>query len=179
MCNLSDRIQLRRMLSSDSAAVLSLNHSSVSVTSPMDSTKFIELLGLSSASTVAVLDDACVGFVIVIEEGRDYRNDNYCWFSNQLNSFTYIDRVVVSSVCRGSGVGSRLYSQLLEDARRSGFEFIAAEIDIEPPNQSSLRFHRKLGFREIGTREMETGKRVSMQVCQLSMPDQTPGTPKP
>lgn len=167
MADLKNRIEIREMTVSDVVSVTSLNKTVVSVTSPMDTGKFRELFSLSTASTVAVLDSACVGFLIAIEHGRDYANDNYRWFSDSLDNFLYIDRVVVSSTCRGLGVGSLLYGHLSDAARRGGFQCIAAEIDVEPPNQPSLRFHEKMGFVEIGTRELTSGKRVSMQFCRL------------
>lgn len=169
MSRVTDGVQIREMTVSDASAIVSLNQSVVSVTSPMDRKKFGNLFELSTSSPVAVLNGKCVGFLIAIERGVDYDNDNdnFSWFTSCLNDFLYIDRVVVSSECRGLGVGSLLYSHLFESARNTKQRRITAEIDVEPPNQPSLRFHEKMGFVEIGTRELASGKRVSMQVCRV------------
>lgn len=167
MSSVAGDVQIRAMTVADASAIVSLNQSVVSVTSQMDKKSFGRLLDLSMFSSVAVRDGECVGFVFAIDHSREYENDNYRWFSSRLDNFVYVDRVVVSGTCRGMGVGSLLYFHLFAATRRAGAQCITAEIDIEPPNQPSLRFHEKTGFVEIGTRELTSGKRVSLQVCQL------------
>jgi predicted GNAT superfamily acetyltransferase len=49
--------------------------------------------------------------------------------------------VVVCAARQGSGVGSLLYDDLFAFARSAGYEWLTWEIDAEPPNPSSVRFH--------------------------------------
>jgi len=42
--------------------------------------------------------------------------------------------------------------------------WLTCEFDIEPPNPVSMRFHQRMGFREVGTQWIGDGKKqVSLQ----------------
>lgn len=159
-----NRPQIREMTQADSRTVISLNRAVVHVTSPMDSDRFTYLNELSSKKLVAELNGDVVAFVMAIADGKAYDNGNYRWFSERLRNFIYVDRVVVSDDCRGHGIGRRLYSLVYDAALKSGVSNVCAEMDLEPPNVGSLRFHEQAGFVQIGTRDLKTGKKVSMQV---------------
>jgi len=79
----------------------------------------------------------------------------------------YIDRIVVSEAGRGHGLGTRSYDHVAEVAPKNGRLVIAAELDLVPPNEGSLNFHKKSGFVTRGTRELEGSNVVSMQVRRL------------
>ncbi|PHQ34004.1 GNAT family N-acetyltransferase [Rhodopirellula bahusiensis] len=155
---------IRTMRLADCAAVVELNEAVVSVTSSMDSVRFAELFELSEIELIVELEGSVVGFLLAMVEGCGYDNGNYAWFEERLRNFLYIDRVVVSGECRGLGVGRSLYSHLFEEADRLGSLHVCAEMDLEPPNEASLRFHLGMGFVPIGTRVLESGKTVSMQL---------------
>lgn len=116
---------------------------------------------------VAEVDGEIAGFLLGLSEGAAYENGNYEWFSKRYDNFVYIDRVVVDGRFRGVGIGQSLYTHVFEWSRRQRLNHIAAEIDIEPPNTGSLRFHDRLGFEEIDTRQLANGKTVSMRVKAL------------
>ncbi|MEP2309190.1 GNAT family N-acetyltransferase, partial [Rhodopirellula bahusiensis] len=111
----------------DCAAVVELNEAVVSVTSSMDSVRFAELFELSEIKLIVELEGSVVGVVLAMVEGCGYDNGNYAWFEERLRNFLYIDRVVVSSECRGLGVGRSLYSYLFEEADRLGSLHVCAE----------------------------------------------------
>ena len=154
------------------AAVVALNESVVKVTSPMDASRFNYLYELSTVKLVAEMDGDIVAFVMAMADGSAYDNANYHWFSERLEQFLYVDRIVVSGACRGLGVGRLLYSQLHAAARQAQLPTLCAEIDLVPANPTSLRFHKKAGFTQMGTRLLDSGKQVSMQTCAVA--DATP-----
>ncbi|NEQ43388.1 MAG: GNAT family N-acetyltransferase [Leptolyngbya sp. SIOISBB] len=158
------------MTAADAAAVIALNQAVVEVTSAMGKARFAELTGLSSLKLVAETNGEVVAFVLAMSEGQAYDNGNYQWFSARLKNFLYIDRVVVSAACQGFGIGRLLYSHLNTWARQVGILSLCGEIDIEPPNPASLRFHEKAGFVPIGKRSLASGKQVSMQLCVVTEP---------
>ena len=51
---------------------------------------------------------------------------------------------------RGRGVGRRLLGALIEESERQGIWTLQA--GIFPENESSLRLHRAVGFRDVGRR---------------------------
>ena len=105
---------------------------------------------------------------MVFSAGSDYWSDNYQWFLENYSDFLYIDRIVVSENARNRGVARRLYENVFEYGRDNDFNLVCAEIDIEPEyNYPSMKFHKKMGFKEIGTRLSKKRLTVSLQVKTL------------
>lgn len=144
--------------------IVALNDKFVAVTSPMDAARFQHLFDVSSLCIVAENDGKVVGFVLAMTRGDAYENGNFQWFDERLNRYVYIDRIVVSEDGRGHGVGRQLYAYVIDWAQQQGLLQIAAEMDLIPPNEDSLKFHQKRGFIALGTRDLDSGKTVSMQV---------------
>ena len=161
----------------DEMAVLAMNGLAEQVTSPLDAERFSALFAVSDLKQVAELDGEPVGFVLAITGGKPFENQNYRWFTRwfteRAGHFIYIDRVIVSPACQGQGVGRAFYAAVFDAARQSRIAHVCAEMDLEPPNHGSLHFHRKLGFTEIGTRDVESGKRLLMQVCEVGTQSET------
>ncbi len=63
-------------------------------------------------------------------------------YSKTLETTVYLD----SEACH-QGIGSRLMCHLIEDCRRRGYHALIACITAD--NLSSLRFHQRLGFRQV------------------------------
>lgn len=59
--------------------------------------------------------------------------------------------VYVAAAARGRGVGRALLAALILESERQGIWTLQA--GIFPENESSLRLHRGLGFRDVGRRE--------------------------
>ena len=152
----------------DADAIAALNEVFVSVTSPMDSERFLELFALSSFCLVAENATGLLGFVIAMRNGAPYDNGNYQWFEARVPDMIYVDRIVLASDARGQGVGAKLYGYLAELAIGLNCQTMTAEMDIDPPNDHSVYFHQKSGFAEIGQRTLDSGKRVSMQSVALT-----------
>lgn len=159
-----DEILLRSAGPGDTAAIVALNAAVVAVTSPMDDARFQALLAVSSFCTVAERGGTVIGFILAMQNGAPYDNGNFQWFADRLNRFVYIDRIVIGEAARGHGLGRRLYDDLAQAAVRQGRLLMAAEMDLVPANPRSIAFHRKYGFVELGTRTLDSGKVVSMQV---------------
>ena len=104
-----------------------------------------------------------IAFLLAFEPGSDYDSPNYRWFDQHYTGFVYIDRIVVGVAARGRGVGKRFYRALEGWAGKRGFSQLAAEVDIEPPNPTSLAFHQASGFVEVGQQKYgQPVKKVSL-----------------
>ncbi len=64
--------------------------------------------------------------------------------------------VYVRADMRGKGVGRALLGRLLEVAAQNGFHTVIARISA--PNPTSVRLHRRFGFRRVGV-EREVGRK--------------------
>jgi L-amino acid N-acyltransferase YncA len=74
----------------------------------------------------------------------------------------------------GEGIGTSLYTALLEELRTRGFAVAIGVVAL--PNDASVALHRKLGYREVGVLEgvgLKDGKRHSTMLLELQL---DPGT---
>lgn len=163
-----ERQVLRQGRPEDYEMVLKLNEESVHFLSPMDELRLQSILGSTELFHVVTIKGQVAAFVIALREGQSYDSVNYQWFENHLDHFLYIDRVVVSQEYAGLGLGSLLYDFIFSYAEETHVPQITAEIDIEPANPKSLKFHEKFGFKEIGKQTILGGKKqVSLQCAKL------------
>jgi predicted GNAT superfamily acetyltransferase len=94
-------------------------------------------------------------------KGDDYDGVNFAWFARRYSDFVYVDRIVVAPEFRGRRLAGWLYDDLEVFARARAIPRVTCEVNVEPPNPVSLRFHEKRGFEEVG-REAYAGKTVAM-----------------
>ena len=78
---------------------------------------------------------------------------NHRWFAERYKSFVYLDRIAIDSKNKNRGLGALLYQtveqRMLDSAEHS---LLCCEVNLEPPNPGSLRFHQRIGFTEVGQR---------------------------
>ena len=104
------------------------------------------------------LDDIIVGFLIALTPGKDYHSPNYKWFEKKFDSFMYVDRIVIDFAYQSNGFGWAFYNNLRKFTEYRSPR-ITCEVNLRPPNEGSIIFHEKYGFRQIGTQETEGGKK--------------------
>jgi len=161
---ISDDLSIRPAGAADFPEILRLNAEWVRFTSALDLTGLTELHAQSPYHCVVESGGRVAGFLLAMREGSDYASPNYRWFDERGGSFLYVDRIIVDSSDQGRGIAALLYDDLLEFAKRSGIDRLVCELDAEPPNEASRRFHDRLGFVEVGTQWIANGtKRVSLR----------------
>ncbi len=110
-------------------------------------------------------DQSC--FLIALDDKAAYSSPNFLWFRDRFDRFVYVDRVAVSATARGRGLARLLYADLFRRARADGHERICCEVNLNPPNLASDRFHAGLGFHQVGTATLPNGKTVTYLVHTL------------
>ncbi|GAA0775092.1 hypothetical protein GCM10009077_11830 [Roseibium denhamense] len=110
----------------------------------------MDLVAAALVCLVAQHNGTPAGFLLCIGNGTDYQSPNYVWLSQKLDAFAYTDRICVSEELRGQNIGDALYKALFAHLAGTGRSFVC-EVNERPPNPGSLRFHKRLGFAEIGT----------------------------
>ena len=156
-------VQLRPLALDDRDAVLALNEEVVHKLAPMDEAAYRWYLDAAELTWAAEVDGAFAGFVLVLGPGHDYDSDNYRWFAERWDDFWYLDRVAVAATARRRGVGAAIYDALQARATADGRP-VLLEVNVEPPNEASLAFHRARGFVEVGRLAHGADKTVSLQV---------------
>lgn len=161
-------VLIRDATQADHKRIVALNASQVQHTSPMDLARLGQLDALACYHKVAVVDGQVGAFLLSMASGCGYRNENFAWFSERLSDFLYIDRIVVDARHQGAGLGRRLYGDLFDYVRHLGLAVVACEYNVVPSNNPSRAFHRKLGFRELGSEWVGGGaKKVSFQIADV------------
>ena len=150
--NGTNEIVVRPALERDIARLYDMNQASVPGVGSVSSQAFTQLVKeLADVVLVASDGDSPVGFVLCMVEGTDYGSPNYKWLAQHYDSFAYVDRVAVAVTARGLGIGGLLYDAIVDHyaGRRP---VLTAEVNLEPPNPGSLKFHRRHGFVDVGER---------------------------
>jgi predicted GNAT superfamily acetyltransferase len=147
-------MQLSDIAEADLATVLALNEASVPHVSSMDLKQLRWFAANAFYFRVARVDGRFAGFLIGLRPGLDYGSENYRWFSEHYADFGYVDRVAVDPSVRRSGVAKRLYNDFA-GALQGKVDCMTCEVNIRPPNESSMRYHEALGFVHVASQETE------------------------
>jgi len=154
-------------LESDLATILELNQAALPAVSSVYIEDMTHFLTIADYFRTIKIEDTIAGFLIALAPGKDYHSMNYRWFENKYDSFMYIDRIVIAPEFQGNGLGRALYDDL-RIFSRDMTPLITCEVNILPMNEDSIRFHKKYGFRQVGTQETAGGKKeVSMMAYDI------------
>ena len=157
------QLLIRPVTVADYPHILALNAEFVRFLSPLTPTRLSELHKAAELALVVERAGVASAFLLAFRDGAAYDSVNYRWFEERYPSFLYIDRVVIAAALQGQGAGSMLYEHVFAHARKTALPWVTCEIDHEPPNPASARFHARFGFREVGQQPVPGGKRVSLQ----------------
>lgn len=151
-------MQITDVSANDLYEVLHLNADSVPHVSDIDLTQMEWFAGNAHYFRVARWQGKLAGFLIGLRPGLPYASPNYRWFSDNYDDFGYVDRVAVAATARRMRVASRLYQDFAEFLADE-VEVMTCEVNIRPPNESSMRYHEQQGFVRVATQETEGGKK--------------------
>jgi uncharacterized protein len=145
----SSSLKIRPFQPGDLSHLLRLNNAAVPAVNELTAEELLDLLNSALTCVVAAVEDEPRGFLLCVADGTDYESRNYRWLSERFSNFAYTDRICVDETLRGQKIGDALYSALFKHLAGSDRSFVC-EVNERPPNPGSLRFHKKLGFKEIG-----------------------------
>ena len=139
-------MEIRELSGSDVQKMWEINEQGLPGTGKVDEQGLLNLLEYSEISVGAYKDGELLGYVICLPPATEYGSLNYAWFNENMADFLYVDRIAVAQIHRDKGIGSRLYSHIIEYSGKQ----IAAEVSLNPPNLASMRFHGRFDFEKIG-----------------------------
>ena len=149
------------------AAILALNETAVPHVNRIDLEQMQWFAEHAAYFRVAVSGDALAGFLVGMRPGTSYESLNYRWFCDNYSDFAYIDRVVVAAHARRQGLAQRFYADF--EQQSSGVPVMTCEVNIQPPNDSSMHFHTQQGFRQVSSQHTDGGaKEVALLVKELT-----------
>ncbi len=145
-------MEIRELSDSDVQKMWEINEQGLPGTGKVDEQGLLNLLEYSEISVGAYEDGELLGYVICLPPATEYGSLNYAWFNENMADFLYVDRIAVAQIHRDKGIGSRLYSHIIDYSSKQ----IAAEVSLNPPNLASMRFHGRFDFEKIGELHHET-----------------------
>ena len=142
-------METRPLSQNDVPSMWAINEQGLPGTGQVSEQEVSDLLNLSTLAIGAFREEELLGFVICLSPGTDYTSLNYAWFNNKYEEFIYVDRIAVSLDYRGKGIGSKLYGKVIAYSQENTIP-IAAEVNLNPPNPGSMKFHHRFEFEEVG-----------------------------
>jgi predicted GNAT superfamily acetyltransferase len=151
----------------DLAEILALNESEVPHVGRVDIERMHWFAENATYFRVARVDQQLGAFLIGLRPGTRYQSVNYRWFCDRYDDFAYVDRVAVAAAGRRLGLASSLYDDFAA-AMPATVTVMTCEVNLLPPNEGSMTFHTRLGFREVGTLSSDDGsKKVALLLKNL------------
>jgi predicted GNAT superfamily acetyltransferase len=147
---------LRDVTATDLEAVHQLNQLEVPAVGSVDLAQMRWFADNAAYFRVATNGSDIVAFLIGMRPGTDYASPNYRWFCDTYSDFGYIDRIAVAESARRHGLATRMY-QDFERSLPDAVAVLTCEVNIEPPNESSMRFHERFGFEAVGSQTTDGG----------------------
>lgn len=140
-----------------SPGLLALNNAYAVELSWLEPERFAALVAMAFWARQVGENDA---FLIAMDQDAAYDSPNFLWLRARYDRFVYVDRVVVADHARGRGLAQRLYADLFAAAAKAGHACVLCEVNCEPPNPTSDRFHLSQGFNEIGSAQLYDGEKT-------------------
>jgi len=158
---------LRDVEDSDLELVLQLNEMAVPAVSRIDIVQMRWFATNAAYFRVATRENVVGAFMIGMRPGTNYASPNYRWFCDAYDDFGYVDRIVVTDAARRQGLATRVYRDF-EATLPIDVTVLTCEVNIEPPNESSMRFHEQFGFERVGSQKTDGGaKKVALLAKEL------------
>lgn len=129
---------------SDSSSLWQLHEQEVGEALEITRSQFLETL--QQCDLVLTRDAA---FLLGISSRQPVDNFTWHWFMMRLDSFLYIDRMVVASAKRRQGCARSLLEEALSWCRKEGIDHLVCQVHDRPPNPAAHAFCRNLGFQAI------------------------------
>ncbi|MBL0887684.1 GNAT family N-acetyltransferase [Myceligenerans indicum] len=152
---------LRPATASDVPALVELNNAATPAVPVTPADAMQDLLDISSLALVATDPENSadpLGFLLALDPGAEYSSENYDWFEDRGLDHLYVDRIVLGERARNRGIGRQLYDAVFDAAREAARDVVTCEINLDPPNPGSMRFHGRLGFEQTGEQLTKGGE---------------------
>lgn len=163
---------VRPFTPADLPALHAINVQCVPAVSAESEESLGELIEMGTCLVATDHTDTPLGFINLIEPGEmRYPSDNLRWFERWIAEgntpdMIYVDRIAIGETARNKGLGVQLYAWIFDNY--GDRRMIGCEINSDPPNPGSQRFHERLGFWPIGGERYRPGYAVQFLVRGLS-----------
>ncbi|CAB5047286.1 unannotated protein [freshwater metagenome] len=155
---------IRNLALTDIDAIMAINEENVPAVGQETREAMLQIFGECNVAIGAEVGGNLVGFCMLLPPQSTYASPNYLFFCENYEDFIYLDRVAITSSHQGQGIGKLLYREV---ESRTDAPWFTLEVNVQPPNEGSLRFHAREGFVEVAQLETRPGKIVSLMAKKL------------
>jgi len=155
---------VRNIVGTDVTRVLEINNANTPAVSEltMDELESDLRNSLHALAIENEQGEVCAFCVTFTPDAQDAGN-NHQWFAERYQGFVYLDRIAIDSNHQSRGLGALLYQSVEQHMLDSAeYSLLCCEVNLEPPNPGSIRFHKRIGFTEVGQHSPHQGYVVSM-----------------
>lgn len=152
---------------SDIDKIWKLNENALPAVNSITKQDFYHFIKIADYFKTIFVGGGLVGYLIALQKGRDYNSVNYKYFEAGYDKFIYVDRIVIDPDFQNNGLGRAFYYDLSLFSEKVA-SIITCEVNIIPPNEGSMAFHKSLGFKKVDTQLSENNnKKVALMVLEL------------
>ena len=156
-------VSFRPIRAEDFGAILQINAESSPHVARLDERDLLQQVALASVAWVAVCDGRVIGYLVAMSNAVEYDAEVFQSFRAKMpGPFMYIDQVAVARLARSAGIASQMYAHLEAESGRLGITALCCEVNLQPENPASMRFHLKLGFERAGDMQTADGPLVAL-----------------
>ena len=143
---------VRNIVSTDVTRVLEINNANTPGVSELTMSELeTDIENCLHALAIDNEHGEVCAFCITFDPGAPDAGANHQWFAERYKSFVYLDRIAIDSNHQNRGLGALLYQSVEQHMLNSAeHTLLCCEVNLEPPNPGSLRFHQHIGFTEVG-----------------------------
>ena len=155
---------VRNIVSTDVTRVLEINNANTPAVSELTMDELeSDLRNSLHALAIDNEQGEVCAFCITFDPDAPDAGANHRWFADRYESFVYLDRIAIDSNHQNHGLGALLYQSVEQHMLNSAeHSLLCCEVNLEPPNPGSLRFHKRIGFTEVGRHLPQQGYVVSL-----------------
>ncbi len=136
-------------------SIYRLNQENTPEVGDLKSLKYLKtLIELSSNQYTIFYDKKIIGFIICFRENSKYNSPNYKFFKETEKKFLYIDRIAIDKNFRRQGFGEDLYKLVGSIVEYENIP-LCCEVNVKPMNHISINFHKRQGFKKVGSRHFK------------------------
>lgn len=154
---------IRPYRSDDFPTLFAANEASVPGVGAETESSLAKWIALSTCLVATHRGDQPLGFITVMElDQPEYDSPNMRWFEAYAGetgkSIVYVDRIALLPEARGQRLGEALYAAAF--TQFADRDEMGCEVNTLPDNPGSHRFHKRLGFNQVGEAVYRPGEKA-------------------
>jgi predicted GNAT superfamily acetyltransferase len=158
----------------DYVEILRINSEASPHVAKLDECELDRLVTLARVAWVADSTTGVCGYLLAMSNTDDYDGEEFRSFRQRLTEpFMYVDQIAIDFDARRTNVASQMYERLMRWSHEHSRFVLCCEVNVQPPNSASMKFHERLGFESLGEMRTCDGRLVALLCKHVPRPNRT------